>query len=160
MGAADGRDEERPVHEVGVGPFGIGRFQVTNEEYDLFCRETGRKPTKFRERPEFSRPRQPVVGSSWFDAVAYCNWLSEKTGLRHRLPTEAEWEWAARGGLRGKIYPWGDEPLEQRADYAVRRPTGPEDVGGSHGGGPCRQGEEEERRAQVDRGTAGRRPLG
>ena len=131
MGAADGRDEERPVHEVSVGAFGLGLCQVTNEEYDLFCRETGRKATKFREQPELSRPRQPLVGPSWFDAAAYCTWLSEKTGLRHRLPTEAEWEWAARGGLQGKIYPWGDEPVDERTDYAVRWRTGPEEVGGA-----------------------------
>ena len=133
MGSADGRDEERPVHEVGVDAFGIGRFQVVNEEYDLFRRETGHGPTKFRER--FSRPRQPVAGPSWRDAAAYCRWLSEQTGDNYRLPTEAEWEWAARGGLRGKTYPWGDEPVEKRAGYANRWREGPEDVGGAEPNG-------------------------
>ena len=135
MGAADGRDEERPVHEVSLGSFGIGRFQVTNEEYDLFCRENGRKGTKFRKQPEFSRPRQPVVGPNWFDAVAYCDWLSEEAAGRYRLPTEAEWEWAARGGLRGQSYPWGDEPVEERADYTLLWEKGPEDVGGAEPNG-------------------------
>ena len=135
MGAADGRDEERPVHEVSVRAFGLGRFQVTNEEYDLFWRETGRGPTKFRKQSELSRARQPAVGPSWFDAATYCDWLSGKTGRRHRLPTEAEWEWAARGGLEGKVYPWGDEPVEQRPDYAVRWREGPEEVGGSEPNG-------------------------
>ena len=51
----------------------------------------------------------PVVHISWYDAEAYCKWLTKKTGIKHRLPTEAEWEYAARGGLKGKEYIWGDE---------------------------------------------------
>jgi sulfatase modifying factor 1 len=79
--------------------------------------------------PDFSHPEQPVVAPSWFDAVAYCEWLSALTHRRYRLPTEAEWERAARGGAEQKLYPWGDEPLESLADYASRWKTAPERVG-------------------------------
>jgi formylglycine-generating enzyme required for sulfatase activity len=131
MGQADGRDEERPPHEVRVPPFRLGRFQVTNGEYNSFCEATGHAPTRFREQGHHNHSRQPVTGPSWFDAVAYCEWLSAETGLPFCLPTEAQWEWAARGGLTDKLYPWGDEPFSERKDYAARWRSGPEIVGTS-----------------------------
>ncbi len=131
MGQDDGRDEERPVHEVRVDAFGLARFQVTNEQYDLFCGSSGHGSTKFRDNKELNQALQPVTGTSWFDAVAYCEWLSERTGKRFRLPTEAEWEWAARGGLLGQLYPWGNEPFTERENYHTRWKTGPEPVGTS-----------------------------
>ncbi len=131
MGQADGRDEERPVHEVTVDPFGLAECQTTNEQYAVFCRETGRRPTKFHNDPNFHHPQQPAAGVSWFDSIAYCDWLSAKTGRRFRLPTEAEWEWAARGGLKGTLYPWGDAPFSERDNYGLRWRNGPEVVGTS-----------------------------
>ena len=128
MGQEDGRDEERPVHRVRVSPFGLGQTQVTNAQYDRFCQATGRPPAKFRRQAEFEKAGQPVAGPSWFDAVAYCEWLSEVTGKRFRLPTEAEWEWAARGGLEGRLFPWGDHPATERENYRERWRTGPEPV--------------------------------
>lgn len=128
MGQDDSRDEERPVHRVWVDGFWLGRCQVTNAEYDVFRREAGRPASKVRSQPAFGQPEQPVVAVSWFDAVAYCEWLSEKHGRRFRLPTEAEWEWAARGGLEGKLYPWGNEPPPERESYAQRWREGPEPV--------------------------------
>lgn len=77
----------------------------------------------------FSHPLQPVVAVSWFDAEAYCEWLSDVTGKKFRLPTEAEWERAARGGLEQKEFPWGDEIPELLANYSARWKTGPEPVG-------------------------------
>jgi sulfatase modifying factor 1 len=124
MGQADGRDEERPVHAVSVAPFRLGRCQVTNAEYDEFRRATGRGLPPFRMQPEFADPAQPVVGVSWFDAVAYCDWLSA-----FRLPTEAEWEFAARGGLEQQAYPWGDRPVFERPAYFDRWLRAPEPVG-------------------------------
>jgi formylglycine-generating enzyme required for sulfatase activity len=129
MGQEDGRDDERPVHRVFVSPFGLAKTQVTNAEYDLYCKATGRLPTKFRRQIEFNRPDQPVVGPSWFEAVAYCEWLTATTETRFRLPTEAEWEWAARGGLEGCLYPWGNAAVTARTYYESRWRTGPEPVG-------------------------------
>jgi formylglycine-generating enzyme required for sulfatase activity len=128
MGQEDGRDEERPVHRVRVPPFGLARTQVTNAQYDRFCRETGRPSTKFRQQDGFDRPDHPVTGPSWFDAVAYCEWLTAVTGKRFRLPSEAQWEWAARSGLAGCLYPWGNEPVTSRQNYDGRWRTGPEPV--------------------------------
>jgi sulfatase modifying factor 1 len=128
MGQDDGRDEERPVHRVWVGPFRLGRCQVTNAEYDVFRHATGRPMSPFREKAEFADPAQPVVGVSWFDAVAYCDWLSGETGARFRLPTEAEWECAARAGAAQCLYPWGNQPVFERPGYRMRWRTGPEPV--------------------------------
>ena len=102
MGSEDGADDERPVHRAWVDAFEIGATQITNREWAMFSP---------RRRSEFDHPEQPVVGVSWFDAVSYCQWLSDITGKKIRLPTEAEWECAARGGIEGQRYPWGDEPL-------------------------------------------------
>jgi sulfatase modifying factor 1 len=72
---------------------------------------------------------------SWFDAVAFCAWLSKQWGFEVRLPAEAEWEFAARGGLEQKLYPWGDEPVTARADYHQRWREGPEPVATSEPNG-------------------------
>jgi formylglycine-generating enzyme required for sulfatase activity len=102
LGQNDGRDDERPAHCVTVSPFRIARCQVTNAEFDAFRRATG------REKVEFSDATLPVVSVNWFDAVAYCDWLAGDWNLPVRLPTEAEWEFAARGGFPQRLYPWGD----------------------------------------------------
>ena len=81
--------------------------------------------------PDFRHPQQPVVAVSWFDAVAYCDWLSTVTGSHYRLPTEAEWERAARGGAEGMDFPWGNDPPMARPGYHARWQTGPEPVGQS-----------------------------
>jgi formylglycine-generating enzyme required for sulfatase activity len=68
---------------------------------------------------------------NWFDAVEFCEWLSARWGMRLRLPTEAEWEFAARGGLEQEPYPWGAAPVTSRAHYGDRWQLGPEPVGAS-----------------------------
>jgi formylglycine-generating enzyme required for sulfatase activity len=126
MGDEDGRDDERPVHRVTLSAFEIARRQVTNEEYDRFVAAAGHSPAPHRLDPPFADPRQPVVAVSWFDAVDYCAWLSELTARRVRLPSEAEWEFAARAGSNTR-YPWGND--EARDGDASRWIEGPEPCG-------------------------------
>ena len=120
MGQADGRDEERPVHRVVVAPFLLCRYQVTNAHWEAF-----RKATQ-REKQPFVHETAPVTHVNWFDAVAYCRWLSKEWGVHARLPSEAEWEFAARGGLEQALYPWGNQP---RVYAPGRWREGPEPVG-------------------------------
>jgi formylglycine-generating enzyme required for sulfatase activity len=131
MGSDAGQDNERPVHRVWVDEFRLAGCQATNAEYAQFLNATGSAAPPFRADPNFDHPRQPAVGVSWFEAVQYCEWLSRVAGERYRLPTEAEWEWAARGGVEGKLFPWGDEPPQSRAGYSDRWKNGPEAVGRS-----------------------------
>jgi formylglycine-generating enzyme len=129
MGSETGQDNERPVHRVWIDAFEFAECQVTNREYAKFILATGHRQPIHWNDPLFSHPEQPVVGPSWLDALAYCEWLSSATGRRYRLPTEAEWECAARGGLEQKLYPWGDEPLVSLANYSSRWKKAPEAVG-------------------------------
>ena len=110
MGSIQGQENEQPCHRVWVDSFGIGRFPVTNHEYKTFIEATQKQPPPLFLNSIFSDPEQPVVAVSWEDAAAYCAWLSQQRNASFRLPTEAEWERAARGGLEAALYPWGDEP--------------------------------------------------
>lgn len=135
MGSDDGADNERPIHRVRVDSFELKRCQVTNAEFAQFLDDTGHPQPLSRDDPGFNDPNQPVVAVSWFDALAYCDWLSIGASRRYRLPTEAEWEFAARGGAEGMRYPWGDA-VPQRQVYNDARPgTGPEPVGQSQPNG-------------------------
>ena len=107
MGSPDGRIDEQPVHEVEVRPLRVGRTPVSNLEYAWFL-ASGRVPEPpWWKDPAFWDPGQPVVGVTWFEAAAYCHWLCETLGGAWRLPTEAEWEHAARGGLESAPTSWG-----------------------------------------------------
>jgi formylglycine-generating enzyme len=130
MGCECGQENERPCHRVWLDGFGLGRFPVTNREYKTFVEENKALVPPFVSDPIFVNAEQPVVGVSWNDAIAYCRWLSDRVGEEFRLPTEAEWERAARGGREGAQYPWGDEP-----------PTGKSFIGcDPETGGPARVG--------------------
>jgi sulfatase modifying factor 1 len=158
MGASDVEADERPVHRVYVSEFFIGRFAVTNDEYARFVHATGHpapivrglplitlggREDLFREsaapyawennEPPAGHGSHPVVLVRYDDAVAYCRWMSEAESRAVRLPTEAEWEKAARAGTEGLRYPWGNEIDATRANFLTdpstrhqrgTRPTG------------------------------------
>jgi formylglycine-generating enzyme required for sulfatase activity len=107
-------DDELPPHTVYLPDFYIGKYPVTNTQYQAFVRATGhRAPGHWEQgRIPAGKDNHPVVAVSWDDAVAFCDWLSRETKQPFRLPTEAEWEKSARG-TDGRIYPWGDEPLDE-----------------------------------------------
>src|SRR5437867_13431451 len=92
MGSEQGLDNEKPPHRVWLDSFMIGRFPVTNREYRIFVEETGASEPPFWLDAMFSHPDKPVVGTSWDDAIAYCEWLSKCTDKPFRLPTEAAWK--------------------------------------------------------------------
>ncbi len=128
MGSDSGQDCERPVHRVWIDSFLFASTQVTNAQYQQFLISTQTSPPPFFTEPKFNHPEQPVVAVSWHEAMRYCEWLSAETNRKFRLPTEAEWEYAARGGLEQKQFPWGDEPPQSLPDYAKRWQTAPEPV--------------------------------
>jgi formylglycine-generating enzyme required for sulfatase activity len=133
MGAEDGEEDERPAHRAYLDEYCIGTHPVTNAEYAQFVKDTGHPSPAIRTLPlmvagpleaDFrklaaayfwnngtppeGRDQHPVTLIGYEDASAYCAWLASKTGKPVRLPTEAEWEKAARGGLEGRKFPWGD----------------------------------------------------
>ncbi|MDA0365486.1 MAG: SUMF1/EgtB/PvdO family nonheme iron enzyme [Chloroflexi bacterium] len=114
MGSHERPDEE-PVHEVTVRPFAVALTPVSNREWAQFLEATQHEPPRFGDDERFNQPGCPVVGINWFDAVAYCSWLSEVLGQDCRLPTEAEREYAARGGVPEVLFPWGNEPWSEGA---------------------------------------------
>jgi len=108
-----GDPDETPLREVKLTrPFALGRYEVRFDEYEKFSRATG---SSLPDDSDFGRGRHPVVNVTWQDALAYVLWLSEQTGERYRLPSEAEWEYAARGGTR-TVFWWGDEQERGRAN--------------------------------------------
>jgi formylglycine-generating enzyme required for sulfatase activity len=134
MGCESGQDNEKPVHRVWTDEFLLAPFQITNALYSHFLRATASPPPSFWSDPAFNHPDQPVVGVSWFEAVAYCDWLSAISDKHFRLPTEAEWERASRAGREEELalYPWGNDPPSSLPGYADRCAhswsTGPEPV--------------------------------
>lgn len=133
----DGEARERPVHVVDLDAFYIAKHEVTNAQWRKFRDDPGYDDPKFwpggrivpkDQIPYWTDPRNhgggtpgsddyPVMGVNWDAAVAYCNWISEKTGKKYRLPTEAEWEKAARG-TDGRRFPWGNTIEPEFANYA------------------------------------------
>ncbi|MGI8990555.1 MAG: formylglycine-generating enzyme family protein [Bryobacteraceae bacterium] len=134
----DGESRERPVHAVELDAFYIAKYETTNGEWKKFRDDPGYEDPKFwpgqRVVPKDQVPywtdaknhggaiagneNYPVLGVNWDSATAYCNWAGAKTGKKYRLPTEAEWEKAARGTDQRR-YPWGNEIDRSYANYAI-----------------------------------------
>lgn len=106
MGSREGQDDEQPEHAVWVDAFDLAVYPVTRAEYARFLDDTRHEAPRDWHLGA-STAQLPVVGVSWHDAQAYCHWCNRDGGAR-RLPTEAEWERAARGGVDHARYPWGD----------------------------------------------------
>ena len=144
MGSEDGEEDERPINRVHLDDFYLGVQPVTNAEYARFVRDSGHRAPAIYELPlvvkaggtererafrqtgmpyvwdqahPAERSDHPVTLVRYDDAVAYCAWLSATTGRAYRLPTEAEWEKAARGGTESKRYPWGDRLDRNMANF-------------------------------------------
>ncbi len=133
----DGESRERPAHRVELDAYYIGKFEITNAAWRAFRDDPGYDDPAFwpdgrvtpkNQVPYWTQPSNhggatpgsddyPVLGVNWDGATAYCRWLSAKTGKRYRLPTEAEWEKAARG-TDGRRFPWGDTIDRAHANYA------------------------------------------
>lgn len=111
---------ETPRHEVFLSAYRIGKYPVINAQYEVFIHETGRLVTPMMgwdgQRVPEGLENHPVAGVTWYEALAYCHWLSEKTGRKYSLPTEAQWEKACRGG-KNFLYPWGDEFVPGRCNH-------------------------------------------
>ena len=110
LGASDGHPDESPYTEVEVEPFYMAKFEITNAQYRMFnphheSRDESRHGYQFGRRGFYQdAPGQPVIRVSWEEAREFCSWLSEKTGIAFDLPTEAQWEWAARAGADTPFY--------------------------------------------------------
>src|SRR5262245_48141901 len=125
MGRNDGEADEAPAHEVEVKPFFLDQHELTNREYKKFIDETKRQAQidwKFNGSYEQDEAMKPVVWVTWEDATAYARWANK------RLPTEEECEYAARGGEKGFIYPWGNEWVEGNANVNRENPTKPSPI--------------------------------
>lgn len=101
--------EEGPTSTIFLDSYAIMETPVTNQQYRLFIKETGWWRPPLIETEDFGADDQSVVTVSWYDAISYCKWFSERFAVSCTLPTEAQWEKAARGN-EGQTYPWGDSP--------------------------------------------------
>ncbi|HUE88717.1 MAG TPA: formylglycine-generating enzyme family protein [Vicinamibacterales bacterium] len=142
MGADDGDEDERPVHRVYVDAFRLSVHAITNQQFAEFVRAMGHQAPAVRDLPvvvtpeheltfrelatpyvwrggemPVERARHPVTLVTFGDATAYCAWLTHRLGVAVRLPSEAEWERAARGNLDRRRYPWGDDIDPSRANF-------------------------------------------
>jgi len=116
MGSDVDEIDEKPSHKLDLEGYWIGKYEVTFDQFDKFCTETQ------REKPDdagWGRGNFPVISVSWEDAQEYCKWISSKTGFQFTLPTEAQWEKAARG-TDGRRFPWGNQMADKNLANAEK----------------------------------------
>ena len=115
---------ETPQHEVMLPDYRIGKYPVTNAQYEEFVRQVKKLVTPAMrwdgQRVPQGLEQHPVSGVTWYESLAYCQWLSEKTGRKYTLPSEAQWEKACRSG-KTSIYPWGDEVDSKRSNQGCAK---------------------------------------
>ena len=131
MGRDDGKPLESPANAVTVPPFKIDKTEVTNGEYYQFVKETGYKPVPahwVNDKPIASEEKMPVRFVNIDDISAFAAWRSKRDGVNYRLPTEAEWEFAARNGAKDNMFPWGDS-FDPKCAVLDSESTEPEAVG-------------------------------
>jgi serine/threonine-protein kinase len=133
MGRTSGPPQETPAHPVSVQPFQMDRTEVTNSEYADFVRETKHAPPSHwtANKPSFGQEQWPVVNVSFNDVNEFAAWRSKRDRVTYRLPTEEEWEYAARNGERADLYPWGPDWKDNAAvlKEATPAPVGSRAVG-------------------------------
>lgn len=113
-------DHEEPQREVTLDTYYIGKHLVTNAQFSKFVEATKYPLPRFYTDPRFNSPNCPVVGITWYDTQAFLAWIEELASDSYRLPTEAEWEKAARG-TDGREYPWGDQWESSKANTSESR---------------------------------------
>ncbi|MFL6373106.1 MAG: protein kinase domain-containing protein [Pyrinomonadaceae bacterium] len=131
MGRDDGRPNEQPANSVVVQPFKIDKTEVTNAEYYQFIKDTGYRPFPLdwvNDRPLPAAMKMPVRFVDIDDISAFAAWRSQRDRLTYRLPTEAEWEFAARNGAKENLYPWGDK-YDPKCAVLDQENTEPQAVG-------------------------------
>jgi len=142
MGSTSGDNDEAPAHTVILSNYYIGKYEITIKQYRQFCDASGHKMPEdpssdwYEEHDQVRKwtwkDNSPIANISWNDARAYCDWIAKETGKNYNLPTEAQWEFAARGGLNSKHYKysgsdnlnevgWYDETTYERGTMAVGR---------------------------------------
>ena len=131
MGRSDGPPTEVPAHAVTVGNFEMDKTEVTNAAYAQFVMQTNHAPPEQwgSIRPPVGQELQPVSNISYDDAVAFAEWRSRRDGVTYRLPTEEEWEYAARNGEKDNVYPWGNSWESGRAAIQEAGVGAPQAVG-------------------------------
>ncbi len=117
MGRNEGSPPEQPAHLVEVNTFWMDKTEVTNAEYEMFVGETGHQPPAHwaEGKPIRGEENFPVVRVVLSDAEEFAKWRSQRDGVEYRLPTEEEWEYAARNGEQNSLFPWGDKWETDRA---------------------------------------------
>jgi len=131
MGRDDGRDNEKPANNVNVQPFKMDKTEVTNAEYYEFTKSSGYKPVPahwVNDKPITGEEKMPVRFVNMDDIKAFAEWRSKRDSVTYRLPTEAEWEFAARNGAKANLFPWGDK-FDDKCAVTDKDNTEPDAVG-------------------------------